>query len=40
MVDMVAIRYREIELLSKQASGLAFLFGLMSAVLADSMWTG
>ena len=40
MVDMVQIRYREIELLSKQASGLAFIFGVISSILADSMWTG
>ena len=40
LVSMVAIRHREIELLSRQANGLAFLFGLIAGVLACSMWTG
>ena len=40
MVEMVSIRQREIDLLSKQARGLAFLFAVIAGVLADSMWTG
>lgn len=40
MVDMVSIRFREVELLSKQAAGLGFLFGIISGVLCDSMYTG